>query len=251
MELDLKEKNVFITGAAKGIGREIAFAAAGEGANIALHYLSSEQEAVITAEEISRAYGVKVNLVKGDIAKAEDVVRMKEELDHSLGGIDCIVNNAGFAQMKSFFQYERDEWKHEVDVCFYGVLNLVHTFMPEMIEKRQGKFINIVGDSARTGDKNLIISAAARNGAISFLKSLAQEVGKSNVQCNTVSLGLINHGSLDFGEAALEKIVKQYPLKRLGKVEDVTGMVLFLLSNHADWMTGQVISVNGGHSMLG
>ena len=251
MELDLKEKNVFITGAAKGIGREIAFAAAGEGANIALHYLSSEQEAVITAEEISRAYGVKVNLVKGDIAKAEDVVRMKEELDHSLGGIDCIVNNAGFAQMKSFFQYERDEWKHEVDVCFYGVLNLVHTFMPEMIEKRQGKFINIVGDSARTGDKNLIISAAARNGAISFLKSLAQEVGKSNVQCNTVSLGLINHGSLDFSKAALEKIVKQYPLKRLGKVEDVTGMVLFLLSNHADWMTGQVISVNGGHSMLG
>ena len=251
MELDLKEKNVFITGAAKGIGREIAFAAAGEGANIALHYLSSEQEAVITAEKISRAYGVKVNLVKGDIAKAEDVVRMKEELDHSLGGIDCIVNNAGFAQMKSFFQYERDEWKHEVDVCFYGVLNLVHTFMPEMIEKRQGKFINIVGDSARTGDKNLIISAAARNGAISFLKSLAQEVGKSNVQCNTVSLGLINHGSLDFSEAALEKIVKQYPLKRLGKVEDVTGMVLFLLSNHADWITGQVISVNGGHSMLG
>jgi len=251
MELDLKEKNVFITGAAKGIGREIAFATAGEGANIALHYLSSEQEAVVTAEEISRAYGVKVNLVKGDIAKAEDVVRMKEELDHSLGGIDCIVNNAGFAQMKSFFQYERDEWKHEVDVCFYGVLNLVHTFMPEMIEKRQGKFINIVGDSARTGDKNLIISAAARNGAISFLKSLAQEVGKSNVQCNTVSLGLINHGSLDFSEAALEKIVKQYPLKRLGKVEDVTGMVLFLLSNHADWITGQVISVNGGHSMLG
>ena len=251
MELDLKEKNVFITGAAKGIGREIAFAAAGEGANIALHYLSSEEEAVSTAEEISRAYGVKVNLVKGDIAKAEDVVRMKEELDHSLGGIDCIVNNAGFAQMKSFFQYERDEWKHEVDVCFYGVLNLVHTFMPEMIGKRQGKFINIVGDSARTGDKNLIISAAARNGAISFLKSLAQEVGKSNVQCNTVSLGLINHGSLDFSEAALEKIVKQYPLKRLGKVEDVTGMVLFLLSNHADWITGQVISVNGGHSMLG
>ena len=86
MELDLKEKNVFITGAAKGIGREIAFAAAGEGANIALHYLSSEEEAVLTAKEISRAYGVKVHLVKGDIAKAEDVVRMKEELDHSLGG---------------------------------------------------------------------------------------------------------------------------------------------------------------------
>jgi NAD(P)-dependent dehydrogenase (short-subunit alcohol dehydrogenase family) len=251
VDLHLKGKNVLITGGAKGIGRGIAFAVAREGANIALHYLSSEEEAVITAEEISRAYGVKVNLVKGDIAKAEDVVRIKKELNQGLVGIDCIVNNAGFTRMKSFFQYELDEWKHEVDICFNGVLNLVHTFMPEMIEKRQGKFINIVGDSARTGDKNLIISAAARNGAISFLKSLAQDVGKSNVQCNTVSLGLINHGSLDFNEAALEKIVKQYPLKRLGKVDDVTGMVLFLLSNQADWITGQVLSVNGGHSMLG
>lgn len=251
MDIDLKGKNVLITGAAKGIGRGIALAAAGEGANIALHYLGSEEAAVHTANEIKGAYGVKVHLVKGNLAKIEDVTKIKEELNHSLGGIDCIVNNAGFFQMKSFFQYKPGEWKHEVDVCFYGVLNLVHTFMPEMIDKRQGKFVNIVGDSARTGDKNLIISAAARNGSISFLKSLAQEVGRSNVQCNTVSLGLINHGSLDFNEAALEKIAKQYPLKRLGKVEDVTGMIIFLLSNHADWITGQVISVNGGHSMLG
>ncbi|KAA9022555.1 SDR family NAD(P)-dependent oxidoreductase [Niallia endozanthoxylica] len=251
MDIDLKGKNVLITGAAKGIGRGMALAAAGEGANIALHYLGSEEAAARTANEIKEAYSVEVHLVKGDLAKIEDVTKIKDELDHRLGGIDCIVNNAGFSQMKSFFQYKPEEWKQEVDVCFYGVLNLVHTFMPEMIDKRKGKFVNIVGDSARTGDKHLIISAAARNGSISFLKSLAQEVGKSNVQCNTVSFGLINHGSLDFNEAALEKIAKQYPLKRLGKVEDVTGIILFLLSNHADWITGQVISVNGGHSMLG
>ena len=92
-----------------------------------MHYLSSEEEArYYSRMEISRAYGVKVNLVKGDIAKMEDVQRMKEELYRSLGGLDCIVNNAGFAKMKSFFQYELDEWKHEVDTCFYGVLNLVH-----------------------------------------------------------------------------------------------------------------------------
>ena len=251
MELDLKGKNVFITGAAKGIGRGIANACASEGANIGLHYLSSTEEALLTAKEISYTYGVNVHLVKGNIAKIADVQKMKEELYRSLGGLDCIVNNAGFAKMKSFFQYELDEWKHEVDTCFYGVLNLVHTFMPDMMEKKQGKFINIVGDSARTGDKNLIVSAAARNGAISFLKSLAQDVGKSNVQCNTVALGLIDHGSLGFNEATLEKVVKQYPLKRLGKVDDVTGMILFLLSNHAEWITGQVISINGGHSMLG
>ncbi len=251
MELDLKGKNIFITGAAKGIGRGIALAAAGEGANIALHYFSSEEAVMQTASEIKGIFGVNVQLVKGDIASIEDVKKMKEELDQGLGGIDGIVNNAGLSQMKSFFQYQPDEWKREVDVCFYGALNVVHTFMPGMIEKNQGKFINIVGDSARTGDKYFILSAAARNGAIGFIKSLAQDVGKSNVQCNTVSLGLVNSGSLNFNEDVLSKIAKQYPLKRLGKVEDVTGIILFLLSNHADWITGQVISVNGGHNMYG
>ncbi|WP_053362430.1 SDR family oxidoreductase [Bacillus sp. FJAT-27251] len=251
MDLGLKGKNVLITGAAKGIGRGIAFAAASEGANIALHYLSSAEEADHTAKEIHKAFGVGVHPVKGDLANMEEVKRIKTELDEGLGSIDCIVNNAGFAKVKPFFQYEMDEWKREVDVCFYGVLNLVHTFMPEMMEKQQGKFINLVGDSARTGNKNLIISAAARNGTISFLKSIAQDVGKHNVQCNTVSLGLVDQGSLDIKEATLERIVKQYPLKRIGKVDDVTGIILFLLSNHAEWITGQVISVNGGHSMIG
>jgi NAD(P)-dependent dehydrogenase (short-subunit alcohol dehydrogenase family) len=250
MDLRLTGKNVLITGAAKGIGRAIALGAASVGANIALHFRESEAEAAKTAEEIL-AYGVKVCLVKGDIARLEDVKAMKTMLDSEFGSIDFVVNNAGFAQMKSFFQYEPEEWKREVDVCFYGVMNLVHTFMPEMLAKKQGKFINIVGDSARTGDKNLIISAAARSGSISFLKSLAQDVGRSNVQCNTVALGLIDQGATGFDDTTLAKIARQYPLKRLGKADDVTGMILFLLSDWADWITGQVIAVNGGHSMIG
>lgn len=250
MDFGLKGKNILITGAAKGIGRKIALAAAAEGANIGLHYRESETAALEVATEI-RDYGVKVTLVKADIARLKDVKQMKETLDQELGSIDFIVNNAGWAQMKSFFKYEPEEWTREVDICFYGVVNLTHTFMPDMISKSQGKFINIVGDSARTGDRNLIISAAARSGAISFLKSLAIEVGRNNVQCNTVSLGLIDQGELGFSDVALEKLLKQYPLKRLGKAEDVKGMVLFLLSDSADWITGQVISINGGHSMLG
>ena len=250
MDFGLKEKNILITGAAKGIGRKIALAAAAEGTNIGLHYRESEAAALEVATEI-RDYGVNVTLVKGDIARLKDVQQMKETLNQELGSIDFIVNNAGWAQMKSFFKYEPEEWKKEVDICFYGVVNLAHTFMPDMISKNQGKFINIVGDSARTGDRNLIISAAARSGAISFFKSLAIEVGRNNVQCNTVSLGLIDQGDLGFSEGALDKLIKQYPLKRLGKADDVKGMVLFLLSDSADWITGQVISINGGHSMLG
>ena len=195
MDLGLTGKNILITGAAKGIGREIALAAAAEGANIALHYRGSEAQAVETQQAISE-YGVKVSLVKGDLASLEDVQEMKKFLNQELGKIDYIVNNAGWAQTKSFFQYEPEEWKREVDVCFYGVLNLVHTFMPDMMDAKEGKFINIVGDSARTGDRQLIVSAAARNGAISFLKSLALEVGRSQIQCNTVALGLIDQGIL-------------------------------------------------------
>lgn len=250
MDLGLKGKNVLITGAAKGIGRGIALAAAAEGANIALHYRESEVQALETAKEISE-HGVKVSLVQGDLASLEDIKAMKATLSQGFGKVDYIVNNAGWAQMKSFFQYEPEEWKREVEVCFYAVLNLVHTFMPDMIFSHEGKFINIVGDSARTGDRQLIVSAAARNGAISFLKSLALEVGRSHVQCNTVSLGLIDQGELGFNEATMDKLIKKYPLKRLGKVDDVTGIILFLLSQSADWITGQVISINGGHSMLG
>lgn len=246
----LQGKNVLITGGAKGIGRGIVLAVAGAGANIALHYLESEEEARRTAKELGD-FGVKVSLVKGDLARLEDVKAMKETLNQDLGKIDYIVNNAGLTRMKSFFSYEPEEWKREVEVCLYGVMNLAYAFMPEMMENQQGKFINIVGDSARTGDKNLIVSAAARNGTISFLKSLARDVGKHNIQCNTVSLGLIDQGTLAFNESTMNKIVKQYPLGRLGKVGDVTGIIVFLLSEGADWITGQVISVNGGHSMLG
>ncbi|NMD68866.1 SDR family oxidoreductase [Bacillus sp. DNRA2] len=250
MDLHLQGKTLLVTGAAKRIGRAIALASARVGANIALHYRGSAEEATQTAAEI-KELGVKVCLVRADIASLAEVKVMKEVIDAELGGVDFIVNNAGYAKMKPFFQYEPDEWKPEVDACFYGVVNLAHTFVPDMITKQLGKFINIVGDSARTGDRHLIISAAARNGAISFLKSLANDVGRSNIQCNTVALGLIDQGEVTFDEATIGKIVKQYPLNRLGKPDDVTSMILFLLSDGADWITGQVFSVNGGHSMLG
>ncbi|MGD8189423.1 SDR family NAD(P)-dependent oxidoreductase [Brevibacillus ginsengisoli] len=249
MDLNIEGKTVLITGAAKGIGRGIALAAASQGAHIALHYQNSELEARETAKLIEKSGGTAV-LIKGDLTSIEDVENMKIDIKQKLGSVNGIVNNAGWVQNKSFFDYKPEEWKREVDVCFYGVLHLAYTFLPEMMEKTQGKFINIVGDSARTGDRNLIISGAARNGAISFLKSLAKEVGRKNIQCNTVSLGLIDKG-LNYDTATIEKIIQQYPLKRLGKVDDVVGIILFLLSSWSDWMTGQVISVNGGHSMLG
>lgn len=247
MDFKLNGKKILVTGAAKEVGRGIALALANEGANVALHYQTSEAEAAETADLIEKA-GVKVLVVKGDLATLEDVQNMRTTIHREIGTLDGIVNNAGYAQFKSFFQYQPGEWQREIDVCLNGVLHLAYTFVPDMIANNGGKFINIVGDSARTGDRNLIVSAAARSGAISFLKSLAQDVGKSDIQCNTVSLGLIDQGQ-SLNEATLAKIIKQYPLRRLGKIDDLTGCILFLLSSSSDWITGQVFSVNGGHSM--
>ncbi|MFC2949689.1 SDR family NAD(P)-dependent oxidoreductase [Virgibacillus sediminis] len=248
MKVDLSGRNILVTGAAKGIGREIALEAGKNGANVAVHYRTSRQEAEQTAEEIA-SYGVKTAIVQGDISDFEQVKEAKEELTQKLGTITGIVNNAGMAQVKPFFSYEPQEWKREVDVCLHSVMNLAYLFIPAMREAGYGKLINIVGDSARLGDKNLIVSGAARSGAISFMKSLAKETGKNNIQCNSIALGMIDQG--DFDEEIKRKLVKQYPLRKLGSAEDVAGMAMFLLSGSADWVTGQVMAVNGGYSMIG
>ncbi|MEC1157208.1 SDR family NAD(P)-dependent oxidoreductase [Cytobacillus horneckiae] len=248
MNLDLNGKNILITGAAKGIGRELALAAAKEGANIAVHYLTAEKEANQTVDEILQAGG-KAYPFYADISKIEEVEIMRKEIEQNLGRIHYVVNNAGFVQIKSFFQYRPEEWRREMDVCFYGVLNLAYIFIPGMVTDNHGKFINIIGDSARTGDTRLIMSAAARNGAVSFLKSLAKDVGNSSIQCNTVALGMIDKG--EFPDNMIARMMKQYPLRRLGKTDDITGMVLFLLSSKSEWITGQVFAVNGGYSMIG
>lgn len=176
---------------------------------------------------------------------------MKQDINQYFGTLNGIVNNAGWVQFKSFFKYDPYEWKREIEICYYGILHLAYTFLPEMIEKNNGKFINIIGDSARTGDKNLIISSSARAGMISFLKSLTHEVGKYNIQCNSVALGMINQDSSNFDEVMLQKIIRQYPSKRFGFHDDVCGIVLFLLPKWSGWITGQVISVNSGYSMIG
>ncbi|MFB4159528.1 SDR family NAD(P)-dependent oxidoreductase [Geomicrobium sp. JSM 1781026] len=244
MHVQLNGKTVLITGAAKGIGKAIALEVAGAGANIALHYHQSKEEAKRTAEEI-RELGVDVQLVSGDLGDYANV----DALYETTGPVDAIVNNAGWTQLKPFFSYERGEWQKEIDICLQAVMNLAHRFVPDMMERGSGKFINLIGDSARTGDRYLSVSGAARSGAASFVKSLAQEAGRSGVQCNTVSLGMIDQGELD--ESLKTKLVKQYPLGTLGDRTDVANMTTFLLSEQTNWVTGQVIAVNGGYTMIG
>lgn len=246
----LSGKTILVTGAANRIGKAIALAAAEQGANIALHYNQSKKQAIETTEQIAKL-GTKVAAFSADISNYEEVEKMRNDINCQLGTVFGIVNNAGYVQMKSLFQYKPNEWKKEIDVCLNGVINLAYHFLPQMRELGEGKFVTIVGDSARIGDRKLIISASARSGVISFMKSIAKEVGRQQIQCNTVAIGLINQNDLHMSEEDYKRLIHQYPLNRLGKAEDISGMIQFLLSNQSNWITGQVFAVNGGFSMIG
>jgi NAD(P)-dependent dehydrogenase (short-subunit alcohol dehydrogenase family) len=168
------------------------------------------------------------------------------------GRIDILVNNAGYVKYQKFVESTPADWKAQIDVCLYGALNCCHAVAPHMIRQNGGRILSLVGDSSRIGEANLALAAAARGGTIALGKSLARELGRNNVTVNAISLGLVEtaHSDAEFLEKNREKIVKAYPLRRIGKPEDIAPMIAFLASEGASWVTGQVISVNGGFSMV-
>lgn len=249
MDLGLENRVVLVTGAALGVGRQMVRALAAEGAHVVLHYRNSADAARALTEEVRRA-GTEVSLVQGDLGDYQEVERMRDEVAN-VGDLYAIVNNAGFGQYKRLYDYQPGEWQREIEACYFGVLHLAYLLVPLMTAQGRGKFINLVGDSARTGDRNLIISSSARGAAISFVKSLAQEVSPQGVQCNTLSLGLVQKPETVLDADTVKKVTRQYPAGRLGVPQDVADVMLFLLSSRSNWITGQVLSVDGGFTMLG
>ena len=251
MKLNLGKKVVLVTGGGRDIGKEISNAFANEGASVAINFNNSSKDAEQTAEEIISKGGV-AKIFKADITKYNEVLKMVQCIKKDLGSIDFLINNAGYTKIQRFVESNVNDWDKQIDTSLKGAINCCHAVAPDMIEKQFGKIINLVGDSSRIGEANLSATAAARGGTIALGKSLAKEFGRSNITVNTVSLGLVEttHTDKSFLEKNKEKILKSYPLKRLGKPKDVAPMVVFLCSNNADWITGQVFSINGGFCMV-
>jgi 3-oxoacyl-[acyl-carrier protein] reductase len=250
MDLGLTGKIAVVTGGTSGVGREIALSLAAEGANVAVNYRSSATEAEILVDEIV-AKGGKAKAYKADVADFAAVKAMVDDIVNDFGGLNILINNAGLAIRQRFLETKPEDWHRQIDACLYGAIHCCHAAAPHLDAAGNGRIVSVIGDSSRVGESGLAIVAAARAGIAALMKSLARELGRSGTTANTVSLGLVEtpHDK-DWVDANRDKLIKLYPLRRLGVPGDVAPMVALLASPHSGWITGQVLSISGGFSMV-
>jgi 3-oxoacyl-[acyl-carrier protein] reductase len=250
MEMQLKERVALVTGGTRDVGRQIALTLAAEGAAVAVSYRHSANEAEAVISEI-RAQGGKANSYQGDVADRASVHNMVQKIVADFGGLNILVNNAGLAIRKPFKDTTPEEWRSQIDVNLLGAIHLCHEAGPYLEKGGNGRIIAMVGDSSRVGESGLSIVGAARAGVIALMKSLAREMGRNGVTANTVSLGLVETGhDPEWLNANREKLIRFYPVRRLGQPDDIAPTVALLASPRSGWITGQVISISGGYCMV-
>ena len=240
------KKNVLVTGASHGIGRATATLFAENGYNVAINYNSSPEEAQALVDELT-AKGCNVMAVKANVANRAEVEEMFAQISKAFGDVHILVNNAGIESQKLFTDVSEAEWDKIFDVNMKGVFNCTQMALKSMIREHYGKIINVSSVLGIMGSSCEVPYSASKAAVIGFTKALAKEVGPSNINVNTVAPGVIDTKmNRRIEPAIIERLKQQTPLGTIGTCEDIAEAVLFLASEGAKFITGQVLSPNGG-----
>lgn len=242
-------KNVVVTGGSRGIGRAIALEFGKKGANVVINYVSSDTEAEKVAEEIKNLGGNAI-LVKGDVSSFEEGKKLIDETVKVFGTIDILINNAGITKDGLIMRMKEEHFDKVIDINLKGVFNTCKSAVSHMLKQRSGKIINISSVVGVVGNAGQANYAASKAGVIGLTKSIAKEVGARGITVNAVAPGFIKSDMTDvLSEKVKGGMLGLIPLNRFGNVEDVARTVAFLASECGDYITGQVINVDGGMVM--
>lgn len=239
----MNNKTIVISGASGGIGIAISKAFYNEGYNVVLLYNKNKK----SLEDEFSLGDKRVLMLKGDLSKESDVLKIKEEVYSTFNSVDVIVNNAGISLVKFFDETTCEEWDNVFDVNVKSAFMLIKAFLPEMINKKRGNIINISSMWGISGASMEVCYSASKAALIGMSKALAKEIGPSGINVNVVAPGVIdtrmnNHLSKE----DMEALIEETPINRIGTPEDVANAVLFLCDKKASFITGEVISVDGG-----
>ena len=242
----LKDKIAMVTGASRGIGAAIAKRLASEGAKVAINYNSSKEQAlqVLSAvQEVSEGM-----LVQGDVSVQADAEKVLSQVIENWGKIDILVNNAGINRDKLLMRMDASDWDDVMNVNLRGTFLCTKLVLPYLIKQRRGNIVNVSSVVGLSGNPGQVNYAASKAGLVGFTKALAREVASRNITVNALAPGFITSGGMvdELSSDAKETILKKIPMGRFGSVDEVAECCLFLCSDQSSYITGQVITMDGG-----
>jgi 3-oxoacyl-[acyl-carrier protein] reductase len=248
----LAGRGAVVTGSSRGVGRSVALALAREGADVLINYTSSEGPALSVVEEIRRL-GRKSEAVRADVAVKEDVDRMMAAAKEKFGRLDVLVNNAGFTRPAMIHKMTEAEWDAVVNAHLKGAFFCIQAAFPFFKEQNYGKVINVSSVAGLVGTVGQVNYSAAKGGILSLTKSVAREFARFNVCANVISLGIVETDMTEkirSDEKLADIYMNRILMKRFAKAEDISPAFVFLSSAESDYITGQVLCVDGGYGMI-